>query len=928
MLIAAAGTVLAPVASAPAAEAVEPALPRVTMDGGDVVTFATPRAVRTSAPLGTAWTKVPVVSAGKLPAVGAGAVIARFRVSAADGTGRLMVRPTGSKVAGATVATFGRTGITDTTFVVKLGADGSVDVAGTAGRPTVSVSVIGFVPETAPLVVPENPPAATSTALGSGMRIVKVAGRAGVPAEATAVLVALETSATHAGVAAAWTSGTTKPTAGYAFPAGSHTTLLTLAPSATGNVAVQALSGAATARLRVLGWALPGSTMTALATPAALGTVAAGGLRAVTVAGRAGVPSAAQDVVLGLSAAAGARIRVWSNTTGTGVPVVDTTSRGGAVTGVLPVPVGRKVSFTVTGTTAATRLAVMGYVSTLGNQKLSFVPKVGTRLLGPGDVVGTGDATVVLTRSAGPARVGDHVLARPPAGVPFVGRVTAVTTGGDGLRTLDLAAAELSDAFDDYDTTYDGALLNSVPSSTLAPPAGGPLAGPAAAPTALTPDKINLQFFKNDWWTCSGSVPIAQLMDVDADYSGDVHFDLDLDQRSLDFSAKGSLTITFTFLGEASVSCTLTAADDHPEIYPRIPLGVSGVAVKFGGKAEFSATTPELTDGGTFSVSAGLNAYTSFYYFDGESDGTATVSPHGDVEANYDGLSLAFRPSLFIAVAPTLPPGVTEHLDADASVSVGAELAVGVPDQMRGPRCLDVTLQPTIETGAKAVAKFFGLEASVSWEGAKWEGPKTTLYQGPCWGWAGTVTYEAIGQTTPLCGPCAYVIRDDRATLTLEPQPARFIAGDIYQPYEWSATTRLTYMGPVLTDWGGLRCWTDVVGTGSGHHGWGGSEAMPTEPFIVRDIAADPDAFLPRRFQASVNDGLVETTTTTGGGEPCGSGSSPGTSYVYIVPDVDPAEHPLPFWASPIANHIWDNGDAEIPEQVAYALTRHEFERP
>ncbi|MET1059397.1 MAG: hypothetical protein ABWX84_07355 [Nocardioides sp.] len=871
------------------------------------------------------------MTAAKLPATGVGAVLVGFRVPAASGAGRLLVRPTGSQSAGTTVTSFGRSGATDATFLAKLGGDGAVDIRASAGRPSVAVSVLGYVPETAPLVVPESVPSASSTSLGASTRTVQLTGRAGIPANATAVLVALETSAKRAGTATAWTTGLPIATAGHAFPAGNHTTLLTLAPSTAGRISLRSLSGSASARLRVLGWASPGTTVAPLPRPTALGTVVPGGVRAVAVAGRAGIPATAQDVVFGVNAARGARVRVWTNARGTGSPVLDTTSRGGAVTSWLPVPSGRKVAVKVTGTRAKTRLTAMGYVSSLGSQTLSFVPKVGTRLLGSGDIVGTGDGTVDLARSAGPVQTGDHVLARPAGGTPFIGQITNVTTGAGGVRTLSLAAAELSAAFDDYDATYDGALLSSI--ATPATSARGArvqgaraAAGAAAAAGLGAPDKIGLQFFKNDWWSCSASLPVAQLVNIDAEYSGDIHFAVDLSQRSLDFSAKGSLKVTFTFLGKASVSCTLTAAD-NPDIYPRIPLGTSGVAVKFGGKAEFEATTPDVTDGGTFSVTAGLNAYAGYYYFDGLSGGTTTVAPIGDVSANYDGLSLSFRPSLFIAVAPMLPPGLEENLDANASVSIGAELAVGVPDTLRGPRCLDVTLQPTIETGVDAVVAFLGLDAKFTWEGAKWEGPKTELYKGPCWGWTGTVTYEAVGETTPACEGCEYFIRDDHATLTLDPQPARFIAGDIYQPFSWTASTHYRYVGAFWPDWG-TRCWTDVAGTGSGYHPWGGTPEMQVEPFLVRDIPANGDGPLPRRFQAMVNEYPVDELTTVGGGDPpCGTYSSPGSGFIYVVPDLDPAEHPLPFWASSSANYTWDNGNTEIPQRVTYAVQRKEFVR-
>ncbi|QLQ10527.1 MAG: hypothetical protein HZY75_09195 [Nocardioidaceae bacterium] len=114
----------------------------------------------------------------------------------------------------------------------------------------------------------------------------------------------------------------------------------------------------------------------------------------------------------------------------------------------------------MTGTKRSAILTSSGFVSKLGNQKLSFVPKAGTRIMGPGDVAGFDAASkkLTITASAGPVGVGNHVFVRPAKSVPWVAKVTAIANGSNGTRVLTVTEAILADAFLDYEASYHGSI--------------------------------------------------------------------------------------------------------------------------------------------------------------------------------------------------------------------------------------------------------------------------------------------------------------------------------------------------------------------------------------------------------------------------------------------------------------------------------------
>jgi hypothetical protein len=434
----------------------------VSVDGGDLVTLARPVTVRAASALGSSWRSVAFGS--PVPADGAGAVVLSVTAARATRPGQVQVRPTGSTGSTAALdypATRSVTGLT----VAKLGSDGTVQVASTAGSPVTSVRLVAWVPELSGLAVPQMPGAPVAVTLSSTARNVAVGGAGTVPADLSAALVSIRTSSSAPGRLTWWRPGDATPTTGHSFPKGVHRTLLLVAPSSQGLIRLKALTGKASASVQLLGWA-GGATTLAAVKPAALASARASTLTPVGLTGRAGIPSAPQDVAVSVDAPAGATVKVWPNATGSGIPVATSVSDGGALSLLLQVPTGKKVSVKVSGTRAASPVVAIGYVSTLGAQSMSFVEKPGTHLLGAGDIAATGsDGVVTLASSAEPVAVGDHVLARAGDAAPYLGVVTDLQTSG-GQQHLTLGGAQLSDAFTDFTAAYDGAVDQPVTAPT------------------------------------------------------------------------------------------------------------------------------------------------------------------------------------------------------------------------------------------------------------------------------------------------------------------------------------------------------------------------------------------------------------------------------------------------------------------------------
>ena len=160
----------APVLAAPAAAAM------ISMDGGDVITLSTPRSVLAPSRVGTAWHRVSAATRADLPTIGVAAVLVSVSVSGAGSGGTVMVRPTGAPSAGQGVAAYG-TRSTSGLTLVKLGSSDAIDIRTTAGRPSVGVRIVGYVPELAPLVVSETAATSVTADLSTTTRAVQLAGQ-------------------------------------------------------------------------------------------------------------------------------------------------------------------------------------------------------------------------------------------------------------------------------------------------------------------------------------------------------------------------------------------------------------------------------------------------------------------------------------------------------------------------------------------------------------------------------------------------------------------------------------------------------------------------------------------------------------------------------------------------------------------------------
>jgi hypothetical protein len=557
------------------------------------------------------------------------------------------------------------------------------------------------------------------------------------------------------------------------------------------------------------------------------------------------------------------------------------------------VPTGKKLTVRVSGTRRSATVVATGYVSRLGDQVLSFAPYPGTRILGAGDVLAERtDATIDLAPSADAVAVGDVVMVRTRDGAPYVAHVTSVVTAAGGIRTLSLETATLQDAFADYRASYHGPLEGAQPVTTATSPRGV-----REARAAL----------RSGDWHCNEEVD-ATPISIEPSFSGDGNLDVNLGARSLDLSLKGRVSLTVTFAAQASVSCMCTS-----DLPISVPMGATGLAARMGTSGTVTIGLAEGSEGGTFTVTAGVNAYAAFWYIDGESDSTLTGTPAGSVGVDLDGLDLTLEVGFSIAVGPAAPKGLTEVVDASGSFTFGMVFKAHPPDYLRGPRCLDVTLNPFAEIGASLVVPFLpDVDVTV----ARVDFDEATLYRGPCWGYSGTVTFNVDGEHTD-CEGCAVTERHDEIVWTMIPQPARMFVGqggsEVHQPYSWSATIDETFDSAAQGD-PSYRCRTKDLGSGSGSRGFDDA------PGVV--IAIDQSQV----YWTDAMVGPVDSTRTySGGHEVCHMDQQVLQGYYQMSPGTS-GDQPERFVARASINDSWETSGPFV-HKVAYSLTRQEFPR-
>ena len=196
------------------------------------------------------------------------------------------------------------------------------------------------------------------------------------------------------------------------------------------------------------------------------------------------------------------------------------------------------------------------------------------------------------------------------------------------------------------------------------------------------------------------------------------------------------------------------------------------------------------------------------------------------------------------SVGTAVPPGADEQVNAAAVLTTGMRFTVGPPENdalgrsLRGARCLDVTLAPYVKVGAEVVIP---LLPDVSVDIADFDGPAATLYEGPCWGYSGTVTtkvditrgqYEQ-GCTAQYCDLGGTL--QETITKSLTGQPASYTrfpdptcggacGSPIAQPYSWSATRTTSDSWTTNTSADGtgseVVCSSTSTATGSGTVTW------------------------------------------------------------------------------------------------------------
>ncbi|MFC7765840.1 hypothetical protein [Leucobacter soli] len=190
-----------------------------------------------------------------------------------------------------------------------------------------------------------------------------------------------------------------------------------------------------------------------------------------------------------------------------------------------------------------------------------------------------------------------------------------------------------------------------------------------------------MDFLESEHWNCGGSVDPREIISVGVAYEGSVNLDVSLSGRSIDFSSKGAISITFTFLGGASVSCTVSG-----EFPGGIPIPGTGLTIEFGGEGVVQVSNPSSEDGGSLSVTGGIRAYTGFYYIDGEKGGTGTANPFAVFRAADDReataqLDLGLTTSVTIADVPFVP----EPYEVEAGLTTGVSFRMEAPSPNDDP---------------------------------------------------------------------------------------------------------------------------------------------------------------------------------------------------------------------------------------------------
>ena len=878
--------------------------------GGDVSTLGGPAPLGATQVLGTGWRTFNVTASSAVPREGVAAVVLDGVVAKARRGGSLYTRPLGSTTGGAPLLEFGTSGGRGIS-VVKLGRDGAIQVRSSAGTPTASVRVVAWLPETTSFRVGEGP-AQTSARVGTGTRTLALPG---VPATAASVLVQLTRTARGSGTLHSWAAGDAQPKQGLAFGKGT-TSVVDVVPVAKGRaIRLRSSRGQVNVVVRVLAWAPSDSSLTAVSDQL-LASIKSGPKRVVKIAAVGGVPSNAQHVWASLTAPSGARVQVWDNPTGSGSPVHDWRANGSATSLLLPVPRGQKVAMRVTGTKVRTSLVAHGFDLDRAKQELVLAPRVGTHLLGWGDVESFLGSQLVLARTSDPVAPGDHLQVRGNDGLPYTLRAVTTGSAGSGRQSVEVEPATLSDAFADFRFSY-GSKTGPTPRLAASARSAG-LGGSLGASLGLGN------------WSCSGggSAPA-----FDIDFTGDPYLDVNLKAGTFDFSLKGQLVTTTEWSGSNTVSCSYEGE------FAQIPLGTSPVAIKLGPTA--TLTIDPHGEQATVSTTSTQRLYASIYYDGGKP--VVGKALHADASSN-----TVLGPGtaqLDLGVKVALGPASHGEFEIgpEVAATLGASYVLAPPDpaddphsrRLAGPRCSDLTNTLFLSFGAALLVPFL---PDVSLDIARFDTDPAVLYRGPCVGYEGTITYRGQGSyyedalsCTEVPDPC--YDWNHTVTKTLVPGMASFGTW-VMQPYSWKWTGRDRSF---VKNWSGDGRWNPLCTTasdysGNGAVGWDteadhpSPEGWPT-PSIFSNVGSDMQV----QAEMAVGHGRGRQVTTVtdhdpGDGYPCDEGSS-GEAQIPGAVMTTEGNGGAEIWRKTIALVARDGSTPSRVNTATFNLTRREYAR-
>ena len=269
---------------------------------------------------------VPVLGRAGVPAQGVSAVALSVEAACASDRTKVFVGPASVEGTGSRAVSVGPNGTARSFVIARVGPDGAVRFQNSAGTVALRASVVGYISTdggggSLSSLRRTSLPGAAPLAVDQTATTVQVAGRAGVPGDARAVVLVIRRgAASKVGSVWAWPESGSRPQmAAWRRPPGTANVTQVIVPlGATGRLQL-ASDRSGTVSLQVAGY-VGGSVDRAVhaVVPRTIAregmALAKGKARTVSVAGRAGVPTDARAVVLSVAGAAeshDAGLTVW-----------------------------------------------------------------------------------------------------------------------------------------------------------------------------------------------------------------------------------------------------------------------------------------------------------------------------------------------------------------------------------------------------------------------------------------------------------------------------------------------------------------------------------------------------------------------------------------------------------------------------------------